>query len=57
LKNLAETLQRIWDEERARRFRAGSSRKEQLYPLSGEGKEIFDVVFGVDGEGSGYLST
>ncbi|KAF8529214.1 SAICAR synthase-like protein [Hysterangium stoloniferum] len=43
LKSLAETLTRIWDQERARRFK---TREEQLLPLSEDGKDIFDVVFG-----------
>ncbi|KIJ56898.1 hypothetical protein M422DRAFT_23029 [Sphaerobolus stellatus SS14] len=57
LKNLAETLQRIWDEERARRFRAGPS-EEQLHPLCCDGKEIFETAFG-DGAAAdeGWLST
>ncbi|KAF8579330.1 SAICAR synthase-like protein, partial [Ramaria rubella] len=52
LKNLAETLQRMWDRERARRFKAargGAAEGEQLHPLSCDGKEIFDVVFGSPG--------
>ena len=52
LRNLSETLHRIWDEERARRFRASSradAQEEQLHPLSCDGKEIFDVIFGSSG--------
>jgi inositol-hexakisphosphate 5-kinase len=48
LRNLSETLHRIWDQERARRFRGGA-REEQLHPLSCDGKEIFDVIFGASG--------
>ena len=57
LKNLSETLHRIWDQERARRFSGGGAAGvgavredlEQLPPLSCDGKEIFGVIFGTGG--------
>jgi len=47
LKNVAETLHRIWEKERAKRFCSG--KEEQLHPLCCDGKEIFDVIFGTPG--------
>ena len=54
LRNLSETLHRIWDEERARRARASRAggaahEEEQLHPLSCDGMEIFDIIFGSSG--------
>lgn len=51
LKNLCKTLERIWDQERARRFKTSRDgvHEEQLHALSCDGKEIFDVVFGSPG--------
>lgn len=43
LRSLAETLERIWNEERIRRIKA--SRDYQLPPLPTDGKEIFDEIF------------
>ncbi|OBZ76268.1 hypothetical protein A0H81_03626 [Grifola frondosa] len=49
LMNLAETLERIWNEERIRRIKASrdlpSAMADQLPPLSTDGKEIFDEIF------------
>ncbi|KZT12909.1 SAICAR synthase-like protein [Laetiporus sulphureus 93-53] len=49
LKNLAETLEKIWNEERVRRIKASrddpSAINDQLPPLSTNGKEIFDEIF------------
>lgn len=65
LMNLAETLEGIWNEERKRRMKmkvvgvgAGVG-LEQLPPLSTEGKEIFQEIFGVGGgeEDLGMIST
>lgn len=50
LMNLAESLERIWNEERLRRIKLGRDHagdgEEQLPPLSLEGKEIFKEIFG-----------
>ncbi|KAG9038570.1 hypothetical protein FRB95_000791 [Tulasnella sp. JGI-2019a] len=45
--NLTKTLETIWNEERAKRFRAAREGKlvEQLSPLSQQGKEIFSTIF------------
>ena len=64
LKNLSETLERIWNEERLRRMKAARehaspSEDDQLPPLSGEGKEIFQEIFPIheDRTDLGYIST
>ncbi|PIL36845.1 hypothetical protein GSI_00535 [Ganoderma sinense ZZ0214-1] len=63
LMNLAETLEKIWNEERLRRIKSSredpASVKNQLPPLSTDGKEIFDEIFRTpDGEEDlGYIST
>ncbi|KAG5640658.1 hypothetical protein DXG03_007648 [Asterophora parasitica] len=61
LKNVTESLERIWNEERIRRIK--KSREDpsivpfQLPPLPTEGKEIFDEIFADDEEDSGMIST
>ncbi|KAH7916769.1 SAICAR synthase-like protein [Hygrophoropsis aurantiaca] len=63
LKSLTETLEKIWNEERLRRIKASrddpSNPFNQLPPLSTDGKEIFDEVFGSldTDEDPGMLST
>ncbi|KAH8106279.1 SAICAR synthase-like protein [Cristinia sonorae] len=63
LMNLAETLEKIWNEERIRRMKASrddpTAVVDQLPPLSTEGKEIFDEIFTTsDGEEDlGMIST
>ncbi|OSC98723.1 SAICAR synthase-like protein [Trametes coccinea BRFM310] len=66
LMNLAQTLERIWNEERLRRIKgsredhpAAGADSEQLPPLSTDGKEIFDEIFRTpDGEEDlGMIST
>ncbi|KAH7102975.1 hypothetical protein BKA62DRAFT_698213 [Auriculariales sp. MPI-PUGE-AT-0066] len=66
LKNLARALEKIWDQERLRRFQAariaapGAPVDDLLGVLSKEGKEIFDSIFpsGMNAENDGgYLST
>lgn len=60
LKNLAETLEKIWNDERLRRIKASrdhpSSNVDQLPPLCTDGKQIFDEIFG-DSDDSGMLSS
>lgn len=55
LKNLAESLENIWNEERLRRMKAyrddPSGQTCQLPPLSLEGKAIFNEIFGEDDPG------
>ena len=55
LKNLAESLENIWNEERLRRMKAcrddPSGETCQLPPLSLEGKAIFNEIFGEDDPG------
>jgi inositol-hexakisphosphate kinase len=51
IKSLSSTLCSIWNEERARRFKAARdtdqrSNIDQLPALSTEGKQIFDEIFG-----------
>ena len=50
LMNLAETLEKIWNEERIRRIKISRDDPalslDQLPPLSTKGKEIFDEIFG-----------
>ncbi|THH33755.1 hypothetical protein EUX98_g360 [Antrodiella citrinella] len=63
LLNLAETLEKIWNEERIRRMKASrddpTAVVNQLPPLSTEGKEIFDEIFSIpEGEDDlGMIST
>lgn len=51
LMNLAETLEKIWNEERIRRIKTARDdpafHLDQLPPLSTKGKEIFDEIFGL----------
>ncbi|KAF8076101.1 hypothetical protein FPV67DRAFT_1407049 [Lyophyllum atratum] len=60
LKNLAESLERIWNEERIRRIKASrddpSVVPSQLPALPTEGKEIFNEIFD-DEEDPGMIST
>ncbi|KAG6832884.1 hypothetical protein H0H92_004768 [Tricholoma furcatifolium] len=60
LKNLAESLERIWNDERIRRIKASrddpSVVPHQLPALVTEGKEIFAEAFG-DDEDPGMIST
>ncbi|KAF9569372.1 SAICAR synthase-like protein [Agrocybe pediades] len=60
LKNLTSALEDIWNAERIYRIKAArenpSSAQPQLPPLSVEGKEIFDEIFGGE-EDSGMIST
>lgn len=60
LKNLALTLEQIWNDERIRRVKASrdnpSMASFQLPPLSTDGKEVFQDIFG-DDEDPGMLST
>lgn len=63
LKSLSEALEKIWNEERIRRIKASrddpSVAAYQLPPLSTDGKEIFEKIFGsLDAdEDPGMLST
>lgn len=64
LKNIADSLVRIWDEERLRRMKLSrddpSAVESQLPPVNTEGKQIFDMIFGSVESGEfdpGYLST
>lgn len=63
LKNVTETLEKIWNDERMRRIKVSrddpSIDTSQLPPLQLDGKEIFDEVFGAfePGEDPGMLST
>ena len=69
LKNVAETLESLWNQERMRRMKGtGSSTSsssfasssfgetEQLPPLSTSSKEIFADIFGENNEDVGYIS-
>ncbi|KAG7449397.1 SAICAR synthase-like protein [Guyanagaster necrorhizus] len=56
LKSLAGALEGIWNEERLRRIKTAKD-VYQLPPLSVEGREIFDEIFGADEEDVGTLST
>ena len=60
LKNLAESLEELWNRERLRRIKVArddpSSQEIQLPPLPTEGKEIFDEIFGGEDD-EGYIST
>lgn len=60
LKNLSASLEEIWNAERIRRVKSAredpSFAQSQLPPLSLEGKEIFDDIFG-DEEDLGTMST
>jgi len=64
LKNLAATLEQIWNEERARRLKASrfSSAASSLEPLGSlptYGKDVFDAIFGngTDGMDPGMISS
>ncbi|KAG1820478.1 uncharacterized protein BJ212DRAFT_1478585 [Suillus subaureus] len=62
LKSLTEALENIWNEERVCRIKASrddpSADTNELPPLSGDGKEIFDEIFSrLDDEDPGMLST
>ncbi|KAF9247114.1 SAICAR synthase-like protein [Melanogaster broomeanus] len=63
LKNLTETLEKIWNDERIRRIKVSrddaSVDASQLPPLPTDGKEIFDEIFGTlePSEDPGMLST
>ncbi|KDQ64915.1 hypothetical protein JAAARDRAFT_28569 [Jaapia argillacea MUCL 33604] len=63
LKNLSETLEQIWNDERIRRIKVSrddpSITAYQLPPLSTDGKEIFEEIFGPAGadEDPGMIST
>jgi inositol-hexakisphosphate 5-kinase len=65
LRNVAETLESLWNQERVRRMKGlgtavsfGSVHdSEPLPPLSAYGKEIFAEVFGEDNENLGYISS
>ncbi|CAA7260232.1 unnamed protein product [Cyclocybe aegerita] len=58
LKNLTASLEGIWNAERIRRVKAARDDPSvaQLPPLSLEGKDIFDEIFGEE-EDSGMVST
>ena len=61
LKNLSETLEKIWNDERIRRMKVSRDDTSiyKLPPLSTDGKEIFEQIFGppeIDDD-SGNLST
>ncbi|THG93216.1 hypothetical protein EW145_g8435, partial [Phellinidium pouzarii] len=62
LKNLADALERLWDEERVRRMMASrddpSAVSRQLPPVNTDGKVIFNEIFGPRGEEDlGMIST
>lgn len=62
LMNLSLSLEKIWNEERLRRIKIArdhsSADAEQLPPLSVEGREIFDQIFGTgDDVDLGMIST
>lgn len=64
LMNLADSLEKIWNEERLRRIKTARDhpspdQDEQLPPLSVEGWEIFREIFAATEEGVdlGYIST
>ncbi|KAF8211420.1 hypothetical protein K438DRAFT_1807272 [Mycena galopus ATCC 62051] len=63
LRSLAAVLEQIWNDERIRRIKAcrddPSSSNRTLPPLSTDGKEIFDEIFGhpQDDEDPGMIST
>ncbi|KAG9317649.1 hypothetical protein JVU11DRAFT_1860 [Chiua virens] len=62
LKNLTETLEKIWNDERMRRIKASRDDSlvdtSQLPPLVTDGKEIFDEIFDpLAGDDPGMLST
>ncbi|PPR02435.1 hypothetical protein CVT24_001984 [Panaeolus cyanescens] len=60
LKNLSLSLEEIWNAERIRRMKLSrddpSASEQQLPPLSLDGKEIFDEIFGEE-EDMGNIST
>ncbi|KAF7301517.1 Kinase [Mycena indigotica] len=57
LRSLASTLEQIWNNERIRRIKAGGDNEPRLPPLSTDGKEIFDEIFGAPDEDPGMVST
>jgi inositol-hexakisphosphate 5-kinase len=63
IKNLTETLEHIWEGERTRRLKMARDRAAQedpLFPLSCDGKEVFDELFGTPNEptdADAYIST
>ncbi|KAF7313573.1 Kinase [Mycena chlorophos] len=57
LRSLASTLEQIWNNERIRRIKAGRDDEPRLPPLSTDGKEIFDEIFGVPDDDPGMVST
>ncbi|KAJ7582466.1 SAICAR synthase-like protein [Mycena floridula] len=60
LKSLAVSLEQIWNEERIRRMKASrddpSMAASQLPPLTTDGREVFEDIFGSD-EDPGMIST
>ena len=61
LRSLARTLERIWNKERLRRIKASrdnpsATHCSPLPPISTDGKEIFDEIFGVE-EDQGMISS
>ncbi|KAF8665803.1 hypothetical protein AX16_000247 [Volvariella volvacea WC 439] len=60
LRSLTDSLEQIWNNERIRRIKAArenpSTALPQLPPLSTDGKEIFDEIFGGEDDG-GMIST
>jgi hypothetical protein len=72
LKNISESLEKIWNDERIKRMKTSplsssissptssafpSNELDQLPPLSTYGKEIFSDIFGEDGEDTGMISS
>ncbi|KAF7331862.1 Kinase [Mycena kentingensis (nom. inval.)] len=57
LRSLASTLEQIWNNERLRRIKSSRDGEVRLPPLSTDGKEIFDVIFGTPDEDPGMVST
>ncbi|KAJ7068014.1 hypothetical protein C8F01DRAFT_1049813 [Mycena amicta] len=57
LRSLASTLEQLWNNERIRRNKAGRNDEPRLSPLSIDGKEIFDEIFGAPDEDAGMVST
>jgi len=61
LKNLASTLEQIWNDERKRRIKAirddPNCSETKLPALHTDGKEIFDEIFGSDDIDPGMIST
>ncbi|KAF5369771.1 hypothetical protein D9758_001313 [Tetrapyrgos nigripes] len=61
LKNLADMLEQIWNDERKRRIKAirddPDCSETTLPALPTDGKEIFDEIFGLDEDDPGMIST